>query len=509
MKDTSRTLGAGDGDVSHGSVKDALQSKSKEELLTLLSELSERYGNVRQFILERSLLDSGNTRKLVKSLLDEIRDVTSEPAWSRSWEDRCDLPDYSHLEEQFAELAKKGCADELLELGEELWKRSNDQLEESDDEGETESAIADCMGIVISAIPQSSLSKPRQLLWAIERKSMDDYGIIYDKHFDFMKSGDYSKTDWQEVAHALDNRLLEMTGDWQRYNIVNWLIHAYEAGGLKERIIPLLDREGDYVRLVDALLEEGRREEARKKCILGYEKSFPKNSFVSSQLHKRLLEMAEADEQYGLAAAYYCDDFFDEPTDKSYAILRGAVEKAGCWPAVREAALRFLDTGKRPDRPETLKADGQTWPLPPTEVAHIYKETSPRRGEFPKYEPLIRIAILEKRLDEVVELYRLLPKERVWNRWDMHDFRGLDNAVANAVSDSHTDLALSIWRSLVDTLIGYVKPEAYEGAKPYLRSMKSLYERKKRLGEWKSLISELRTTHKRKRRLVEVLAAVE
>ena len=175
---------------------------------------------------------------------------------------------------------------------------------------------------------------------------------------------------------------------------------------------------------------------------------------------------------------------------------------------MREAALSFLETGKRPDRPGALKTDGQNWPLPPTEIAHLHEETSPRKDEFPKSETLIRVAILEKRSDDVVELYRTLPKRRTWDSCKYGNC-SLDDAVAKAVADSHSDIALSIWRSLTDMLIGYVKPDAYQAAVPYLKSMKSLYGRKNRLGEWKSLISELQTTHKRKRRLMEVLKSVE
>jgi uncharacterized Zn finger protein len=91
----------------------------------------------------------------------------------------------------------------------------------------------------------------------------------------------------------------------------------------------------------------------------------------------------------------------------------------------------------------------------------------------------------------------------------MSHSRNLDNAVALAASDSQPDVALSIWRSLVDTLIGQVKVEAYADARPYLKNMKSLYEEKHRLGEWKALIAELKTTHKLKRRLLEILTAVE
>ncbi|MDR1134475.1 MAG: hypothetical protein LBL05_09955, partial [Synergistaceae bacterium] len=108
MKNASNARAAGLYEISYGNVKEALRSKNKEELLALLDELSERYAVVKQFMLERFLLESGNARKLVNSLLAEICKVTSKPAWSQGWEDEYYLPDYSHLEEQFAELAKKG-----------------------------------------------------------------------------------------------------------------------------------------------------------------------------------------------------------------------------------------------------------------------------------------------------------------------------------------------------------------------------------------------------------------
>jgi uncharacterized Zn finger protein len=281
---------------------------------------------------------------------------------------------------------------------------------------------------------------------------------------------------------------------------------------LKERVIPLLEQEGNYGRLADTFLEEGKREEARKSCLVGYEKSLEKNGRGSEDLHKRLRNMAEEEGQYALAAAYYCDDFFKDPTESRYVALRDVVEKAGCWPVVREGALRFLETGTRPDRPGTKKSIGEKWPLPPTEVAHLHKgqkeEDSPPRN-FPKREPLIRIAILEGRVDDMIELHRALPKGRMWDRWDMDHSRDLDNAVAHAAANAHPDVALSIWRSLVDTLIGLVKVDAYESATPYLRNMKSLYEEQHRLGEWKALIAELKKTHKLKRSLLKILAAIE
>jgi uncharacterized Zn finger protein len=224
--------------------------------------------------------------------------------------------------------------------------------------------------------------------------------------------------------------------------------------------------------------------------------------------------MAEKEKRYGLAAAYRSDDFFDKPSEETYAALRQAAEKAKCWPEVREAALHFLETGERPDRGQK----NMPWPLPPTEVAHLEekdargKEKRIYKKDFPQQEVLLRVAMLEKRLNDVIALYRIWSKTRqesFFRSWDYGYSKSLDDKVARLISASYPDVALEIWKSLVNQLIGQVKPAAYDAAKPYLLSMKSLYEKKNRRSEWKALISELRTIHKLKRSLLKVLAAVE
>jgi uncharacterized Zn finger protein len=493
----------------YGEVKKTLQLKNKKELIDLLVELSERYPDVERFILERSPLDSGKTRKFVASLRSEIHNLTSEPVWSRHWSNECHLPDYSHLQQMFEDLAEGGYADELLELGEELWERGNSQLEESDDEGETSDAIGDCLKIVVSALPQSSLSKSEQLLWYIERKAVDEYGVLYDKDERLIKEGDYSESDWLEVATDLERRLASSEADG-RSNLVDWLTRAYKASGQNDRVIPLYEREGDYVSLVEALLEAGRRKEARENCVLGYEKAVKTSSYNTKKLHACLRDMAEAEGRNDLAAAYRCDDFCGNPTVQNYIALRDSAEKAGCWPAVREAALRFLESGERADRPDAdgkKKKTGAPWPLPPTEVAHLYENEKPDQKDFPKREPLVRVALLENRFDDAIELYRTLPKQRAWYGENVYD--GLDKDLAIAVADTHPETSLSIWRTIVDSLIAVTKPAAYQEARPFMEHMKTLYKKNGRSGEWQKLISELRATHKLKRRLMEVLAAVE
>jgi uncharacterized Zn finger protein len=95
-------------------------------------------------------------------------------------------------------------------------------------------------------------------------------------------------------------------------------------------------------------------------------------------------------------------------------------------------------------------------------------------------ETLIDIAISEERLDDVVELYRRLRKTRRWGR-------ETDKTVANAVANTHPDLAISIWTEIVNGLIKQVKPKAYEEAAVYLRLMKKVYARNRRLEDWQRM----------------------
>ena len=66
-----------------------------------------------------------------------------------------------------------------------------------------------------------------------------------------------------------------------------------------------------------------------------------------------------------------------------------------------------------------------------------------------------------------------------------------------------------IWQSIAEHLIGQVKPKAYQEAAGYLRQMHKVYEKTGRVAEWKTLLIRLRTQHKAKRRLIEVLDGLE
>ncbi len=485
-----------------------LEDKSREELLNLLVDLSGQFRNVRQHIIENEQLASGQVDKLVRALRSEIRDLTAEPAWYNHWRGEGSLPDFSHVEEQLRALAGQSHSDAVLQLGAELWTRGNAQVEQSDDEGQTAMAIASCLEAVLAALPQSSLSPPKQLLWVIDRALEDEYSLL-DGAEKFLKRRAYSRAHWREVAGTLETRLQAMSKPrtpsfadrYRRRRLLDQLLDAYGCAGWNDRIIPRLEDEADpcqcYPLLTDALLAAGKKERARQWCIQGYMRTVEDAPGIASTLQKRLSTMAQKERRYDLVATYRAQDFFDRPSSTEFNELRKAAEKSKCWPAVRDEVLRYLETGRHPASSHQTDKKS-SWPLPSPEVEPptIKKRTTHHR--FPDLETLIDIAIMEKRPADVVDLYQRLCKT---NRWG----RETDNTVAQAVANTHPDLALAIWKDIVDSLIAQVKPKAYEEAAVYLRFMKKVYTRNHRLEDWQGLLDGLRGKHKAKRRLIGVL----
>ena len=485
-----------------------LQDKSRNELLDLLMDLSVRFPDVSQHIVEAAQIASGQVDKLVRTLKSEIRNLTAEPAWYNRWRGEGNLPDYSHVENNLRALSDQGHADSVLQLGAELWTTAMDQVGQSDDEGETAMAIAKCLEAVMTALPKSSLSPPEQLLWAIDRMLQDEYALL-DCADKLLKRRSYTRAHWREVAGVLEARIEAMPksratgfpGQYRRGQLLSTLLNAYRRAGWKDRIVPRLEAEADvcqcFARLADELLAAGELERARHWCIRGYKRTAGESPGIAADLQGRLRAMAQKERRYDLVAAYRAQDFFARPSRANYGELRKAAEKAKCWPAVRDAALRYLESGQFP---ASGKKPGKEagWPLPAPEVEP--PTAGNRRGyqRFPDLETLIDISILEKRLDDVVDLYQRLRKTKRWG-WET------DKKVARAVAGTHPDFALGIWKDIVDSLISQVKPRAYEEAAVYLRLMEKVYIENRRGTDWQKLLGGLRSEHKAKRRLMGVL----
>ena len=491
-------------------IEKLLAEKNRDELQILLIELALDFPEVSRRLRDTARLETGQVDQLIRTLRKEIRGLTSQDAWFNPWKQEGNLPDYSHVEEQLEALLDKGHADAVFELGEELWEPGARQVEESHDEGETALAIGSCLGIVLRALPQTSLAPPEQLLWLVEHELDDEYDLLGGADA-VLNDPHYTQEHWREVAVVLEawlNKLEvpksgQFSATYKRERVMTWLRNAYSRSGEAQKVIPLLEQEADRCRsydlLVKTLLEDGQHEQARQWCVRGFKKTIEDAPGIASGLQTRLRELAEAEGRFDLVAAYRAEDFFERPSENTYSDLRLAAEKIKSWPPLRSGALDYLQTGQRPSAGGRGK---NAWLLPDPEVKMPEATEKFRMESFPNRDMLIEIAILEQRLDDAVALYQKFAKNSRWG-WS------IDEQLAKAVATSHPDVALQIWQSIAERLIGQVKPKAYQEAAGYLRQMHKVYEKTGRVTEWKTLIMRLRTQHKAKRRQMEVLDGLE
>ncbi len=488
-----------------------LKKKKKVELLELLIELATEYPQVRRSIMEEEQLQKGDTKHLVQSLITEIEELATEPAYS-SWDDEGHLPDYSHVQKQLAALLRGGHANAVLEVGRVLWDLGHGHVEESHDDGDLAEEIIEAMDIVFEAVPESSLSRPEQLLWVIEILLEDQYGLGGTGE-EVLYNTVYSKEDWLLVAEELGQRLAglikpeqkDFSSTYGRKRLMDRVIEAYEQSGQQELILSLLESEAPvtwcYDRLVDTLMAQGKIEKARQWCVKGFSMTKQEAPGIANSLQTKLRDLAAREKNFHMVAAYHAQDFFEHPSRSSYITLQKATNKVDCWAVVRTQILDYLVNGRRPDLSSRSKPKNkQGWPLPLPEV-NLPRDRRFLR-DFPDINMLIEIAILECRLDDVVALYQ---KQLTTNRWKP----GIGGEVAKAVSKSHPEVSLGIWVKMAEEQICLVKPKAYEVAASYLRKMHEVFKETGQLSQWQRLVKDIRLRHKAKRRLLEVLDGLE
>jgi uncharacterized Zn finger protein len=484
-----------------------LEEQTKEQLVTLVKDLSERYSIVQKDLQDRKNLSKGSVRGIVTSVRKEIQELSSEPGWRNHWNHEGYTPDYSRVKDRLKSLLTNGHADEVVALGKELLEAGIRQVEMSNDEGETGNEIASCLDIVFQALPQSTLSPVEQMLWVIDAELKDNYELCYGSA-SFWEN-EQKASDWSVVADKLIQRLNEFRSvrgednfsrNYQRDRLSNWIIQGLENAGRREEIIPICEQEavntGSYTRLVDFLRKAKRLDEAEQwihKGIKATQKQWPG---IAKELKDTLREMREREGNWAKVAAFRVEDFLESPSLHTFQDMRKSAEKAKAWPEVRAATLLYLELGKLPQ-------SDLTWSLPETGVK-MDRET--RKSEFPMIDVLIDIAIEEKRPDEVLRWYdqRKSKKQIFWG-WDGYR----EDQVAEAVADHYPDRALAIWKIVAEKQIALTKPKAYETAAIYLRKVHSLLKRMKREEEWKNYLVELRQANARKSKLIEILSRLE
>ena len=481
-----------------------LKDKTKTQLIELICDLAGRHPEMAEELIDRKQMTSGNIEALVTRLRNQIHDIGEEPGWQNYWAGEGYTPDYSGIRKKLETLLKAGHADDVLTLGHELVTTGIRQVEESNDEGETDREIANCMPVLVEALDRSSLDDVGKLSWALNAVLEDQFEVC--EAFAEYLHRRHPQTAWHTFADRRLGHLKRFKGtksgdnfsrNYERDRLSGWAIHALEQAGREDEIIPLCvveaKRTGSYDRLVKRLVAARRYEDAEHWIQEGIRATKEKWPGIAADLRDKLRQIRSLEKNWPVVAAMQVEEFVRRPSRQAFTECKKASGKAKVWTSVRESLLRYLAKGNLP-----WKQKG--WPLP---ESGLDRPDVDQRNRFPLVEDLIDIAILEKKPDQVLRWYDQRPKKRFgWYGVDEDD-------IAVAVQVHAPERAVAIWQNKAERLIAQVKPSAYHKAAGYLLKAAKVMLREKKQAAWESYLKQLREQHFRKRRLIEILDGLE
>jgi uncharacterized Zn finger protein len=487
-----------------GSIIRYLEGMSKAELIQLVGSLIERHPEVGENLMDRKRLQEGRVGSMVRRVRQLIRAAGEDDGWEDHWHHERFTPDYSGVVEKLEELLGAGHANEVLTLGKELMRSGQEQVERSQDDGMTAIGIGTCVPVIEKALHRSSLPTAQKLTWVVDALLADEYDIFggLEKYLD----RSHDKADWSRLADELLSRLSgsgthcrgNVDCEHHRKQLGDFAIHALHQAGRSDEVIAFCEKEAPvteaYERLVKALMNAKRFAEAERWIREGIEATEKKLPGIAADLRGQFMEIRRINRDWPTVAALCVDGFVRSPCERSYIDCRKAAGKLNVWDTVRAALLNYLETGEHP-----WAAPG--WPLPTTGTET--KERRVGRGQ-PDLQMLVQIAIHEKQPEQVLRWFDRMPKGG-----GIYRFGSVEEAVADAVKETHPDRAATIWKTLAERWIAEVQPKAYRAAAIHLKKLKNLLTASDRSAEWSAYVSELRARHARKRSLLEVPDSVE
>ncbi len=501
-------------------IRKHIDGKSREELADLVWSLTRRFPDLREEFRERIALGEGDADRLISEARKELRKATSEPGWRNYWKGEGYTPDFSRLARYLDRMAELGHADAVVKLSREIMSRGMEMIGQSNDEGETATAFAGCLPPLFRAVKESSLTPTQRLLFAIDADLKDEYSVIESDHLDIVLESDATPSDWSGAADELARRLKSdsRTGGnfhdkYQRERIADWLVRALTNAGRDDEIIAVREREaritGSYERLVPLLIERKRYDDAERWAAEGIQKTVREAPGIADQLAKAMGEIARLRKEWSLVAAHAAWEFFERPEREKFAALIASAERAECQEVVQRLALEFLETGKLPFSVTVTKDGAQNgaihrdWPLPlPEYLLPLLRIGDPH----PRYDVLIDMAIVERRPDDVLRWFDTWRAVAKGQRGGWYFGAGsYADKVATAVTESHPERALEVYRGCVDQNLTQASVSAYETVAAYLKKMRPILKSLDRGWEWNDLLTDIRTNYRNRPRFMEIL----
>lgn len=220
--------------------------------------------------------------------------------------------------------------------------------------------------------------------------------------------------------------------------------------------------------MVDLLRNSGRIDEAEAWIRKGIAATSNKLPGIASSLKKELLEIRVLKKDWAYVAALHASDFVERPATGAFEGLKKSSEKAKVWPQVREAMLRFLETGERPSKTQS------DWPLPDTGIESL----NVSRAEKSQHaEVLIDIAISEKKTEDVLKWFEIYKKKR--NNFGDR----VKDDVATAIVQEFPGKPVALWKELAEKYISVTNVGSYSVGAQYLRKAQKIIKQSGKAAE--------------------------
>lgn len=479
-----------------GDISSYLESQTKSDLVETVKTLLKEHPDIAKEFRDRLSIARGNPETILRKTRKEIKRLSEEISWYNPWEGTGNVPDYEPIRKRLGNLLSQGYADEVFAIGMELIEAGTRQVEESDDDGHVADEISACIPVLVDALEKSSLAPDKKLMKAFDLILEDEYGIC--NGFSEFFERKHSTEVWNTLADDLILRLSKIKriekkqyGDLYKQNqILRMTIRALENSNRGNEILPLCEKQanltGDYTLLIDLLIQKKKYQSAMEWVQEGLQRT--KNNSDSS-LRTRLETILSSTKDYNALALYYTEEFVARPTEETFLDCKKSASRIKKWTKVRPHLMEYLETG-------TYPWDGNDWPLAVSSMK--IDRSGPYRRKFPHKDALIEIAILEKDPVQVLKWFdSIKPTDFLFSEFSL--------SVAESVKDHAPERSLSIWKKEVDSNIARTNNAGYSDAIDSLNKIRELLLKKKRKKEWELYIQDLRTTHVRKRKLMEYL----
>lgn len=182
----------------------ALNTLSKKQLVALVLQAASLAPEIAALCPGKADPQPKDALALVKAARKAIRKAMEEPDWDYHYRGN---PDYASVCRKLEDLRLAGFPAEVLELGFDLIEGSRGQIEMSDDEGETQGAVSQCMNVVLQALRDVGWPVQKKLIWAADAVLTDEFAVC-DCFWEILNET-HPPAEWNPLADALLSRVTE------------------------------------------------------------------------------------------------------------------------------------------------------------------------------------------------------------------------------------------------------------------------------------------------------------